>query len=506
MSPETVTLLLVNIAGILERADESLLPGVYKEVGAALNIDPTGLGSLTLFRCIVQSSCYPLAAYLATRHDRTFVIAIGAYLWAAATFLVAFSSTFFQVAVSRALNGVGLAIVIPAIQSLVADSTEESTRGMAFGWLQLTGNMGAILGSICSVMIASTSFMGIPGWRLAFHLVGIISVAVGILVQLFANDSRFANKPRSECVITNTPFCSELKEVLLEAKSVIRIPSFQIIVAQGVAGTFPWSGLSSFAPMWLELIGFSHETTAFLITMYVVGNSLGGLFGGKMGDILSKRLPNCGRIILSQISSGSAIPLAAILFLGLPNDPSSSFKYGLVLFIMGLTTSWNAPATNNPIFAEIVPEKHRTSIYALDCSFESILNSFAPPLVGILAQHVYGYKPIPEGSSESAVIETDRENATALAKALNINFTITMTVCCAIYSFLYCTYPRDRERARMQSLVESESQLMEGTSHSYKLPFSKLEKQDVEDETVMTAEYEGDKNDEKSLLATQVHV
>ncbi|KAL0423049.1 UNVERIFIED_CONTAM: hypothetical protein Sradi_0839700, partial [Sesamum radiatum] len=45
-------------------------------------------------RSIVQSSCYPLAAYLAVRHNRTHVIALGAFLWAAATFLVAISSTF----------------------------------------------------------------------------------------------------------------------------------------------------------------------------------------------------------------------------------------------------------------------------------------------------------------------------------------------------------------------------------------------------------------------------
>lgn len=175
--------------------------------------------------------------------------------------------------------------------------------------------------------------------------VGIISIVVGILVQVFATDPRFADKSKRENT-SNMSFYSELKEVLLEAKSVIRIPSFQIIVAQGVAGTFPWSGLSSFAPMWLELISFSHETTAVLITMYVIGNSDGGLCGGKMGDILSKTIPNTGRIILSQISSGSAIPLAAILFLGLPDDTSGSYKYGLVLLIMEIATSWNAPATN----------------------------------------------------------------------------------------------------------------------------------------------------------------
>ncbi|KAI6692061.1 hypothetical protein NL676_019771 [Syzygium grande] len=121
MRSETLTLVLVNLAGIMERADESLLPGVYKEVGAALHIDPTGLGLPTLVRSVVQSCCYPLAAYLATRHNRARIIALGALLWATATFLVAFSSTFLQVAISRGLNGIGLAIGIPAIQSLVAD-------------------------------------------------------------------------------------------------------------------------------------------------------------------------------------------------------------------------------------------------------------------------------------------------------------------------------------------------------------------------------------------------
>lgn len=100
MKAETMTLVLVNLAGIMERADESLLPGVYKEVGEALHTDPTGLGSLTLYRSMVQSLCFPLAAYLSLRYNRAHVIAYGAFLWAAATFLVGFSSSFFQVSLS----------------------------------------------------------------------------------------------------------------------------------------------------------------------------------------------------------------------------------------------------------------------------------------------------------------------------------------------------------------------------------------------------------------------
>lgn len=505
--------MLVNLAGIMERADESLLPGVYKEVGEALHTDPTGLGSLTLFRSIVQSSCYPLAAYLAVRHNRAHVIALGAFLWAAATFLVAISSTFFQVAVSRGLNGIGLAIVTPAIQSLVADSTDDSNRGMAFGWLQLTGNLGSIIGGLSSVLIASTSFMGIPGWRIAFVLVGLVSVIVGTLVRLFANDPNFSETDRAKGGIHHKPFWLEVKDVIKEAKSVMRIPSFQIIVAQGVSGSFPWSALS-FTTMWLELIGFSHKTTALLWTLFIIAASLGGLFGGKMGDLLAKRLPNSGRILLSQISSGSAIPLAAILLLVLPDDPSTGFMHGLVLFVMGLSISWNAPATNNPIFAEIVPEKSRTSIYALDRSFESILASFAPPVVGILAQHVYGYKPVPKGSSDAVEIETDRENAASLAKALYTAIGLPMAICCSIYSFLYCTYPRDRERARMQELIESEMQQLEEDNSPSREEFAEVHVSETKElngkeRSEVSINFGGeenldlDNNDEKSLLSHQ---
>ncbi|KAJ4836238.1 hypothetical protein Tsubulata_042763 [Turnera subulata] len=515
MKAEMVTLVLVNLAGIMEKADESLLPGVYKEVGAALHTDPTGLGSLTLFRSIVQSSCYPVATYLAVRHNRAHVIALGAFLWAAATFLVAFSSTFFQVAVSRALNGIGLAIVTPAIQSLVADSTDDSNRGTAFGWLQLTANLGSIIGGLCSVLIAPFTFMGIPGWRISFHIVGIISVIVGILVYLFANDPHFSDadvKDRKHD--SSKSLRAEIKDLFNEAKAVLKVPSFQIIVAQGVTGSFPWSALA-FAPMWLELIGFSHKKTAFLIALFVIAGSIGGLFGGKMGDFLSVRFPNTGRIFLAQISSASAIPLAALLLLVLPYDPATATTHGLILVIMGFCISWNAPATNNPIFAEIVPERSRTSVYALDRSFESILASFAPPIVGILAQHVYGYKPLPTGVNESEEIATDRENAASLARALYTAVGVPMALCCLIYSFLYGTYPRDRERAQMEALIESEMQRIRSddlptSQQNSRFGFGEQEEPSVKDRTVIEMDYVGDESmdldddDEKSLLYRQL--
>ena len=91
------TLVLVNLASVLEKADEVLLPAVYKEVGTALGASPTALGSLTLCRALVQAVCYPLATCAAARYDRARVVAAGAFLWAVATLLVGASGTFLQV-------------------------------------------------------------------------------------------------------------------------------------------------------------------------------------------------------------------------------------------------------------------------------------------------------------------------------------------------------------------------------------------------------------------------
>ncbi|KAH7277316.1 hypothetical protein KP509_39G045100 [Ceratopteris richardii] len=341
-----LTVALVNLASIMERADEALLPGAYREVGLALHASPARLGSLTLLRSLVQALCFPIAAYAAQFHDRAAVICVGALTWSIATLLVGVSTTFLQVAFSRALNGIGLAVVVPAIQSIIADCTSDHNRGGAFGWLQLTGNVGSIVGGLCAVLMANELFFGIAGWRVAFFLVAFVSTLVGILVYIFAVDPRSPhphNRIGSEGGLNL--ICSSTKEMLMEAKTVLKIRTFQVIVAQGIAGTFPWAALT-FAPMWLEGIGFSNDITALLMGIFILAGSLGGLFGGYMGDLLSKRLPNSGRIMLSQISSGLAVPLAAILLLCLPVNPAEPLLHGVVLFVVGFSISWNAPATN----------------------------------------------------------------------------------------------------------------------------------------------------------------
>lgn len=138
-----------------------------------------------------------------------------------------------------------------------------------------------------------------------------------------------------------------------------------------------------------------------------------------------------------------------------------------------------------------------------------MLASFAPPVVGLLAERVYGYKPVPYGKGASTSIETDRENAASLAKALYTAIAIPMTLCCLIYSFLYRTYPRDRERARMDSLIASEMQQIELESSDEVGDYSEIAvsrkellggERSVIDIVYGNEDFEADENDEKALL------
>ena len=53
-----------------------------------------------------------------------------------------------QMAIVKVFNGIGLEMVVPAIQSLVADSHKENARGLGFGWLHASGQFRTLTGGV----------------------------------------------------------------------------------------------------------------------------------------------------------------------------------------------------------------------------------------------------------------------------------------------------------------------------------------------------------------------
>ena len=60
-SRKRTTTSLINLASILEKCDEQILPALYSRVGKSLNATPSQVGLITLARAFVQALTSPLA-------------------------------------------------------------------------------------------------------------------------------------------------------------------------------------------------------------------------------------------------------------------------------------------------------------------------------------------------------------------------------------------------------------------------------------------------------------
>ncbi|KAK9284371.1 hypothetical protein L1049_023542 [Liquidambar formosana] len=178
---------------------------------------------------------------------------------------------------------------------------------------------------------------------------------------------------------------------------------------------------------------------------------MGSLIGGLVADRMSHIYPHSGRVMCAQFSAFMGIPFSWFLLKVIPQSVSSYYTFAATLFLMGLTISWNGTAVNGPIFAEVVPAKHRTMIYAFDRAFEGSFSSFAAPMVGILSEKIYGYDPKSVDPNSGSVRE-----AFALSRGLFTMMAVPFGLCCLFYTPLYLIFRRDRESARIASLKEAE--------------------------------------------------
>lgn len=197
--------------------------------------------------------------------------------------------------------------------------------------------------------------------------------------------------------------------------------------------------------------GFNHNQTATLLGVFATGGAIGTLMGGMVADKMSRIYPNSGRVMCAQFSAFMGIPFSIILLKVIPQSTNSYFMFSVTLFLMGLTITWCGSAVNAPMFAEVVPAKHRTMIYAFDRAFEGSFSSFAAPLVGILSERMFGY----DAKGIDPLRGSPRE-AEALSKGLLSMMAVPFGLCCLCYTPLHFVFQKDRENVKNASFKETE--------------------------------------------------
>eukprot|EP00941_MAST-03F_sp_MAST-3F-sp1_P000255 g255.t1 len=410
--------LITIIACIVDAADKALLPATFKSLQITLSVGPAALGMLTFFQSVSYSLALPLwGALVSYGYHSTDLLAFGCIGFGFWTCLLSLSSNFLFHCIVRCLNGAFLCGILPIGQAIIVQAVPPQERGRVFG--RLSASM-----SLASLM-TFTFFTSSTTWRSSYQLVGILSILVGFFVFQCMPKSKGKRTVKNNCYATT--------------KLITSIPSFGLLVLQGVTGGIPWNAMS-FLPLYWITLGFSDTHAGILSATIEAGSILGNLIGGYLGDAWAKK-SKVGRVYTAQLSVFLGIPTFIAIFYIIPQDANHFYTTCILSFVFGSLATWTSAAANRPICAELVstPEQ-QAQIVALWVMLEGVSSSiFGSPLVGFLSETFAG---------TTLNLETHSETSSQdMAKALVSVSTSAWTICLLTWIAMMYTLPTDKENA-----------------------------------------------------------
>jgi len=224
------------------------------------------------------------------------------------------------------------------------------------------------------------------------------------------------------------------------------VPTFILLVVQGIFGLVPWSALSGFMPLWLQYSGLHGGQVSLALLFFGLGNGLGELIGGVLGDVMAGYFPDTGRTRVAQASVVSGMFFTILIFVVIPDANEGFSQIVPLLFCLGLTGTWCGSGVKVPMLAEIVPSNMIVSVmgmaYGLEHASSAIFGSLAS---GVLAQHVFGYEASAD-ELEFMPAELKQKNAQALRASMAWMMLVPWLICIALWVCISWTYPNDRDR------------------------------------------------------------
>lgn len=339
---------------------------------------------------------------------------------------------------------------MPVAQALLCEIVPEDQRGSAFGRLQACTTLAGMLATWFAVSQQSSDVVlpggtVIRGWQQVYAEVALVSLALAAAVNKYMpEDKHHAG--------SGGPL--KLHDMWSATRKIVQIPSFVLLVMQGVTGGVPWNAMA-FMTLYWQSCGYSDIQAGNLAIFQGVGGILGALLGGQLGDMASRHLPQRGRPLVALTSVLLGIPTHIILLFMVPRNPAWFLAAALASFVFHLVACWAPAAANRPMCAELVNSpSERAQIVALWVMIEGVTASFCgAPLVGLLSEK-FGYKLM----KTQDLAGDSAETADALARALVGVGVVAWGGCALAWVGMLWTFPKDRLAAHRSGAANKATQ------------------------------------------------
>jgi MFS family permease len=357
---------------LLHQADKLLIGPLTSQIMETYGIDEVQMGAVFTGALIVSAILYPLWGYLYDRFFRSKLLALASLIWGLTTWLSAIAPTYPIFLVTRASTGIDDSSY-PGIYSLISDYFSPKLRGKVYGFLQLSGPLGYLIGMVAAIFLGASL-----GWRGVFYITGSLGLLLAVVIFFGVKDMpRGKSEPELEHFEDISTYKIE-KEV---AFGLLRKRSLLLLFAQGFLGVFPWNVITYWFFRYLETErNYSSDEVLLTMVPVVLVLASGYFIAGWLGDWLFRHNRR-GRMIIATIGV-----LAGAIFLSIamnvPQDNKSLFI--ILLGATALFMPFASPNVISTIFDITLPEVRSTAL-AIQYLIENGGAALAPLLAGIIA-------------------------------------------------------------------------------------------------------------------------
>lgn len=324
---------------------------------------------------------YALAAlplgFMVDRRSRTKLVAVGVFLWSAATIWTGVAKSFFQLFLARMSVGIGEAVLSPAAFSMIGDSFPKERRGLPIAVYSMALVIGASVANLLSGGIlkwartvgeVSLPVIGeIATWQFIFLVVGAPGFLLTLVFLLLREPKRIESSPRDG---------ASLKDAFTwiggnAAAFFTFVPIFMCMVAIAYGQFFN-------APMFSRTYGWDPANYALINGFSILAISpITYIFAGKYSDRRVSKGDRTAPLKLAILGLFIMIPSATIA----PLLPTGVMAFSLLCVTtvgIGLVS-----ATGVNALLAIVPGDIRGVVVAVYYFFISFIGgALSPPLIG----------------------------------------------------------------------------------------------------------------------------
>ena len=369
LSPSERNTLVATFGGwALDGMDTMVYSFVIPTLIAAWHISRGQAGLLSTATLVVSAVGGWMAGALADRFGRVRILQITIAWFAVFTFLSGFTHSFWQLLVTRGLQGLGFGGEWAVGSVLMGEAVRAEHRGKAVGTVQSGWAVGWGITAILYTML----FSWLPptlAWRAMFWM-GILPALLVLYIRRFVPEPVVYSATRR-----TTDEAGGVSLWQIFSPSLLRTTFFCSVLAIGTQGGY--YAITTWLPTYLKSSrGLSVINTGGYLGVIIGGSFAGYIYGAYLTDRLGRKKT------LLVYAACCAVTVMAYTFLPIGNS---------VMLVLGFPLGFFASGAFSPLgafFTELFPNRLRGSGQGFSYNAGRGLGAVFPTLVGFLSSRL----------------------------------------------------------------------------------------------------------------------